>query len=192
MKISVILSGLLCSAAVAAADIELPKPETSGGMPLMEALQNRRTERKFSEKPLPLPTLSNLLWAANGISREDGRRTAPTAMNRQEITLYVMIPEGTFRYDAAANRLVQLSEKRAGDAPLMVLFVADTAKQQLRFAQVDSGFIGQNIYLFCASEKLATVFRASFREADYNALLKLPKGQQMLYVQAVGYPAANE
>ena len=189
MKITAMLPFLLLSATVSAADIELPKPETTGGMPLMEALQNRRTDRKFSSKPLPRQILSNLLWAANGINRPDGRRTAPTALNRQELSLYVMIPEGTFRYESAENKLVQISTERTGDAPLMVVFVADTSKQQLRFAQVDCGFIGQNIYLYCASEKLATVFRASFREADYAPLLKLPEAQKMLYVQAVGYPA---
>ena len=189
MKLTAMLPLLLLSATVSAADIELPKPETTGGMPLMEALQNRRTDRKFSSKPLPRQILSNLLWAANGINRPDGRRTAPSALNRQELSLYVMIPEGTFRYESAENKLVQISTERTGDAPLMVVFVADTSKQQLRFAQVDSGFIGQNIYLYCASEKLATVFRASFREADYAPLLKLPEMQKMLYVQAVGYPA---
>lgn len=135
----------------------------AGRLPLQEALQSRRTGRSFSDRALPREVLSNLLWSAIGVNRDDGRRTAPTALNRQEITLYVCIPEGTFRYDAAANKLVQTSEKRAGDAPLMVIFTADTARQPERFCHVDCGFVGQNIYLFCASQKLATVFRASFQ-----------------------------
>ena len=188
-KITAMLPFLLLSATVSAADIELPKPETSGGMPLMEALQNRRTDRKFSSKPLPRQILSNLLWAANGINRPDGRRTAPTALNRQELSLYVMIPEGTFRYESAENKLVQISTERTGDAPLMVVFVADTSKQQLRFAQVDSGFIGQNVYLFAASNGLATVFRGSFDKESLTRVLKLDQKHDVLFVQVVGRPA---
>ena len=115
------LAALAVAGGISAADIELPKPETTGGMPLQEALANRRTDRKFSSKPLSREMLSNLLWSALGVNRADGKRTAPTARNQQEITLYVCIPEGTFRYDATANKLVQTSEKRAGDAPLMLV-----------------------------------------------------------------------
>ena len=128
MKKMSFLAAIVAAGGLSAADIELPKPETQGGMPLQEALQSRRTGRSFSDRALPREVLSNLLWSAIGVNRYDGRRTAPTALNRQEITLYVCIPEGTFRYDAAANKLVQTSEKRAGDAPLMVIFTADTAR----------------------------------------------------------------
>ena len=182
------LAAIVAAGGISAADIELPKPDTEGGMPLQEALQNRRTDRAFSDRPLSRELLSNLLWSATGVSRADGKRTAPTARNRQEITLYVCIPEGTFRYDAAANKLVQTSEKRAGDAPLMLIYVADLAKQPERFCHVDCGFVGQNVYLFCASSKLATVFRGSFREDDYKPLLDLKGKEKILYVQAVGYP----
>lgn len=186
--------GLFCVMAtwLGAADIELPAPKTTGGMPLMEALKNRQTQRQFSKRELSLETLSNLLWAANGVNRADGRRTAPTAMNRQELTLYVCIPQGTFRYDAAANKLVQLSSERTGDAPVMVAIVADLNKQKLEYAEVDAGFVGQNLYLFCASEKLATVFRGRFDPAAYAPLLNLPENHRMLYVQAVGYPDEAE
>ena len=188
MKKMSFLAAIVAAGGLSAADIELPKPETQGGMPLQEAVQSRRTGRSFSDRALSREVLSNLLWSAIGVNRDDGRRTAPTALNRQEITLYVCIPEGTFRYDAAANKLVQTSEKRAGDAPLMVIFTADTARQPERFCHVDCGFVGQNIYLFCASQKLATVFRASFKAEDYRPLLNLGENEQILYVQAVGYP----
>lgn len=183
-----LFAAFVAAGGVFAADIELPKPETKGGMPLQEALQARRTERSFRDKPLSRELLSNLLWSAIGVNRADGRRTAPTARNRQEITLYVCIPEGTFRYDAMAGKLVQTSEKRAGDAPLMVIFTADMAKQSESCCHVDCGFIGQNIYLFCASQKLATVFRGAFHTEDYKPLLPLGENEQILYVQAVGYP----
>ena len=182
------LAALVAAGGISAADIDLPKPETTGGMPLQEALANRRTDRKFSSKPLSRELLSNLLWSAIGVNRADGKRTAPTALNRQELTLYVCIPEGTFRYDAAANKLVQTSEERAGDAPLMLVYVSDLGKLPEQLCHVDCGFVGQNVYLFCASEKLATVFRGSFREGDYLPLLDLKEKEKILYVQAVGYP----
>ena len=192
MKITAMLPFLLLSATVSAADIELPKPETSGGMPLMEALQNRRTDRKFSSKPLPRQILSNLLWAANGINRPDGRRTAPTALNRQELSLYVVMPNGAYFYDAKKNVLKEVYAGRcevANNAPLMVVIVADLGRQKREFAAVDSGFIGQNIYLYCAANNLATVFKASFNVSVLRSLLKLDKNQLPMYVQPVGRPA---
>jgi len=188
MKWMMLVAALSACAGLRAADIELPKPETSGGMPLQEALSLRRTDRDFSEKPLPLRTVSTLLWSAVGINRPDGKRTAPTARNKQEITLYVCIPEGTFRYDPAANKLIQTSKGRTGDAPLMVIFVADRAKQLETLCHVDCGYVSQNIYLYCASRKLATVVRGRFKEDEYKPLLGLKGKEEILYVQAVGYP----
>ncbi|MDR0932273.1 MAG: SagB/ThcOx family dehydrogenase [Victivallales bacterium] len=188
LKLRLSLLAMIISSGIVAADIDLPKPSTNGGMPLLEALQNRHTDREFSDKPLSQQQLSDLLWAAIGVNRADGRRTAPTARNRQEITLYVCIPEGTFRYDAVGNRLVQTSLKRTGDAPLMLIYVADLAKLPERLCHVDCGFVGQNVYLFCASAKLATVFRGAFRENDYKPLLDLKGKETILYVQAVGFP----
>lgn len=188
MRTLSLFAALFVAVGVSAADIELPKPETTGGMPLQEALSLRRTDRSFSEKPLPMQTVSTLLWSAFGINRPDGKRTAPTARNKQEITLYVCIPEGTFRYDPAANKLVQTSKERAGDAPLMVLLVADRAKQLENLCHVDCGYVSQNIYLYCASQKLATVVRGYFKESEYKPLLDLKEKEQILYVQAVGYP----
>ncbi len=181
--------GLMFS--LAAADIQLPEPQISGGMPLADALAQRKTTRKWSNEPLPDKTLSNLLWAAWGISRPDGRRTAPTALNRQEITLYAALPSGIYRYEAKENKLVQVSTEKFGDAPLTVIFTADLNKQPEKFALVDCGFIGQNIYLFCAANRLATVFRASFDAKKINSLLKLEDGSKVLFVQAVGCQTAE-
>lgn len=163
MKFSWIPVALLAAASVAAADIALPAPTTSGGMPLMEALAKRRSERAISSAPLKTAEISNLLWAANGINRQDGRRTAPTAMNRQELSLYVVMPNGAYFYDAKKNVLKEVYAGRcevANNAALMVVIVADLGRQKREFAAVDSGFIGQNIYLYCAANNLATVFRA--------------------------------
>lgn len=188
MKFLPFLAALVAAVGLSAADIELPKPITSGGMPLQTALRLRRTDRSFKNRPLRLQTISSLLWSAFGINRTDGKRTAPTARNKQEITLYVCIPEGTFRYDPAANKLIQTSKQRTGDAPLMVIYVVNTAIQPLPLCHVDCGFVGQNVYLFCASNKLGTVFRGRFKEKDYKPLLGLKEKEEILYVQAVGFP----
>ena len=192
MKFSWIPVALLTAAAVTAADIALPEPVTTGGMPLMEALAKRRSERAISNTPLSPAELSNLLWAANGITRQDGRRTAPTAMNRQELSLYVVMPKGAYLYDAKKNKLDEIYSGRcevANNAALMIVIVADLNRQKREFAAVDSGFIGQNIYLFCAANNLATVFKASFNASDLKSLLKLGKTQVPMYVQPVGRPA---
>ena len=188
-RIALLMTGCALCAALAAEEIALPKPQTSGGMPLADALAQRKTTRKWSDRPLPMETVSSLLWAAWGVTRPDGKRTAPTAMNRQEYTLYAAIPSGIYRYDAAENKLVQVSPERYGDAPLTVILVADLEKQREKFAWVDGGFIGQNIYLFCAANHLATVFRARFDNEAVTKLLKLGKGSEALFVQAVGFPA---
>ena len=92
--------------AVELKSIQLPKPQTDGGKPLMQALKDRKTSREFSSEKLPMQILSNMLWAACGVNREDGKRTAPTAMNKQEIDVYVAMAEGLYLYDAKANILV--------------------------------------------------------------------------------------
>ena len=129
---------------LAGEDIALPEPVKTGGMPLMEALAKRKTERSFDlSAKLPLQTVSDLLWAANGISRPDGRRTAPTARNFQELELGILLPEGAFLYDAKENKLIQRSAG-ANPAPAIVAIIWDTQKQpQKTFAAVDAGFIGQ-------------------------------------------------
>ncbi len=175
------------------ADVKLPVPDKKGGMPLMQALNQRKTIRAYSDKELSMQTVSDLLWAASGVNRADGRMTAPTARNLQEISLYVLIPTGIYRYDGAKNSLVQVSnenitKKVTGKAPLTVVFVADTLKQpQIKYQAVDCGYISQNIYLYCASAGLGTVVRGMYSK-DFIAKLKLPKGAEVLFIQSVGYP----
>jgi nitroreductase len=196
------LAALLWAAPAAFAQdlkpIELPKPQVAGGMPLMQALSQRQTTRAFLDKPLPLQTLSNLLWAAFGVNRPREikaglGRTAPSAMNKQEVEIYVALADGVFVYDAEANRLrpVVAGDVRgkigggaAAHAAVSLVFVADA---KLDFAQVDTGFIGQNVYLFAASEGLNAWFYA-FHGQDTAAILKLPEGKKALYGQSVGYP----
>ncbi len=185
--------------------IALPLPQKEGGMPLMEAISKRRSEREFAPTELPLPMLSNLLWAAYGVNRPDGGRTAPSALNAQEVDVYVALPSGAYIYDAAANvlQLVASSDLRrvtgyqdfVDDAPLDLVFVADYRRLKLvphgqreSYASAAAGAISQNVYLFAASNGLSTVIRAWIdREAIANAL-GLSHDQQVLLSQTVGYP----
>ena len=184
----------------------LPAPQTDGGKPLMQALKDRHSTREFSSEKLPPQVLSNLLWAAFGINRPDtGKRTAPSAMNWQEIDVYVATAEGLYVYDAKGNKLDPiLAEDVRGaagvqpfvkDAPLNLVYVADLAKTGKGSAEdrnfytgADVGFIAQNVYLFCASEGLAVVVRGSVDRPALAKLMKLRPDQKILLAQTVGYP----
>lgn len=178
--------------------IELPAPQTSGGMPLMEALAARRTTRAFLDQPLPPQVLSNLLWAAFGVNRPRSLkpglgRTAPSAMNSQDIELEVVLAQGTYTYNAEQNALQPLRQgdlradigsAAAAPAAVTIVFVAPARDD---YAQVDTGFIGQNIYLFAASEGLNAWFY-TIHARDVAARLGLASGREPLYAESVGYP----
>ena len=180
--------------------ISLPAPQTDGGMPLMQALKQRHSTRAFSAQPLSPQTLSNLLWAGFGINRADGHRTAPSAMNWQETDLYVATADGVYLYDAKANALqsVAAGDLRAiagtqpfvKDAAVNLVYVADTtrSKGNTEFLAADSGFIAENVYLFCASEGLVTVVRASVDHAAVAKAFKLRPEQRVTLAQSIGYP----
>jgi nitroreductase len=185
--------------------IALPKPVTEGGKPLMQVLKERRTTREFSAEKIPLQVLANLLWAANGINRDDGHRTAPSAMNNQEMDIYVVRDDGIFLYDAKANMLepVIAGDHRAiagkqdfvATAPLNLIYVADyarmgkTAEEDKRFySAADVGFIAENVYLYCASDGLDCVVRGYVDRDEIAKLLKLRADQHVLLGQTVGYP----
>jgi len=181
-----------------AQDIQLSAPDKKGGKPLMQALSERKSAREFQEKELPDEVLSNLLWAANGFNRED-KRTAPTANNKQELELYLVMKSGIYFYNAREHRLALVKKgdyrKSAGtqtyvaNAPVNILFVSDSGKASGKnYAYTDCGFVSQNIYLFCASEGLATVVRGSYDKKVLEELLQLPANQEVLLTQTVGYP----
>ena len=195
-------AALLCSLPALSAQelkpVQLPKPVITGGMPLMQALAQRQTTRAFQDKPLPLQTLSNLLWAAFGVNRprevKPGLgRTAPSASNRQEVELYVLLADGVYVYEAEANRLrpveagdmrAKINPPAAAHAAVTIAYVADV---KLDSAQIDTGFIGQNVYLFAASEGLNAWIYA-FHGQDVAAILKLPEGRKGICAQSVGFP----
>ena len=130
-------------------DIILPEPVKTGGMPLMDALSARKTDRTFSKEELPLEVVSNLLWAANGINRPNGNRTAPSARNLKEIKIFVVLPSGLYAYLPEENALKAISKEDyrpiVGKYPLTLLYVADLGMQSKHFASVDCGFIGQSV-----------------------------------------------
>ena len=183
-----------CVFSVSAQDIELPTPQKTGGMPLMEALNLRQTTREFSSEELDLQTLSDLLWAAYGFNRPD-KRVVPSANNKQEIDLYVCLKSGIYFYDANANRLIQKVEgdhrKSMGkqdfvwNAPLNVFLVGNSDISGSY--QIDSGFIVQNIYLFCASMDLATVVRGYFDAKEIHDLMNFTDQQVVVITQTVGH-----
>lgn len=199
------LTGLILIAVSVSAQTEkpivLPRPQTDGGKPLMQVLKERQSGREFSSEKLPPQLLSNLLWAAWGVNRPDGRRTAPSASNRQEIDIYVATPEGLYLYNATDHQLQPLVKEdlRAatgrqpyvGQAALNLIYVADQTRMGRpddSTAFADTGFISQNVYLFCASEGLATVVRGSVDRESLSKLMKLRPDQKITLAQTVGYP----
>jgi SagB-type dehydrogenase family enzyme len=197
---------LIVSWALAAQEdkvVMLPKPRTSAGKPLMQVLKQRITSREFSTRELDLQTLSDLLWAGFGISRPDGKRTAPSARNMQEIDIYLAKADGLFRYNAIQNSLELILARdireAAGkqdfvkSAPVNLIYVADLSKmkdmkdQKDFYAAIDTGFIAENVYLFCASADLATVVRGWFDQETLSRAMKLKDDQKIIITQTVGY-----
>jgi nitroreductase len=197
---------LSCSALAQAQEvIKLPEPKTSGGMLLMQALKERRSGREFSSEKLPPTTLSSLLWTAWGINRPDGHRTAPSAENKQEMDVYVAMSDGLYLYEAAQNQLRKIlsDDIRAAtgmqdyvkDAAVDLIYVADVAKAGWKdpesiefYSGADTSFLAQNVYLFCASEKLSAVVRGSIRRPELAKLMKLRPDQKITLAQSVGFP----
>lgn len=197
MKNKILAIGLFCiTLGVQAQDIKLPSPEKTGGKPIMEALNERRSERSYVKKEISEQMLSNLLWAANGFNRDE-RRTAPTAMNKQEMELYVMFDSGIYFYDAKANILKIIAKgdfkdalgqpQISDNAALSIIMVADTDKSSAEWARVSTGYISQNIYLFAASEDLGTVARGSFKKEELAKALQLKQNQEIILVQPIGF-----
>jgi len=213
LAVILLLVGLMPSAFAAEQEhkaIELPAPNMKGGMPLMEALRARATSREYDSRDLPLQVLSDLLWAAFGVNRpEAGKRTAPSAMNWQETDIYVAMKSGLYLYNAVENILEPVlgedlreatgMQPFVKDAPVNLVYVADLTKMgkaddegKKTYAAADVGFISQNVYLFCASEGLATVVRGYFDREKLSAAMKLGPDQHIVLTQTVGYPKQEE
>lgn len=185
--------------------IELPAPRKSGGMPLFTALAQRYSVRAFGPQSIPQKLLSDLLWAAFGVNRPaTGDRTAPYWRHVMVIDLYLAMENGVWIYEPKTHALLPCIKddirKETGtqdfvaSAPLELLYVAHgermdvPAEERRLYASVDAAFIGQNVYLFCASEGLGSVFRGSFDQPKLAHLMRLADQQFVAFVQTVGYP----
>ncbi len=199
-----LLAAVMCSCVSAQTSIKLPAPAKDADMTLFKALQQRASVREFKTDEVPMQALSDLLWAAVGINREDGRLTAPTAMNTQEIRLFVCLGNGTYEYVAKDNVLNLASSKdlrqdvaagqgNIGDAPVFLLIVADLDRYQRKgprtatFGAIDCGYVSQNICLACEALGLSTVPRAMMDQETLKKELSLGEGQELLINHPVGY-----
>jgi SagB-type dehydrogenase family enzyme len=202
----IIVSFITSSWAAELLPVKLPPPNLNSGKSLMQSLQARKSSRDFSAKKLPIQVLSNLLWAANGINRPDsGKRTAPSAVNWQEIDIYVATADGLYLYNANEHTLKpvikqdirELTGKQSfvKEAPVNLIYVADysrmgkaSAEERSSYAAADTGFISQNVYLYCASEGLATVVRGMIDRDVLATAMQLRDNQKIVLSQTVGYP----
>ena len=180
--------GNACLAKEAGKIMTLSKPAMSGGMPLMEAFAKRKSTREVSVKPISEQDLSNLLWAAWGINRPDGRRTVPTARNKQEAQLFAVLESGVWRYDAAANTLEQIAaldaRARFGGAPLTLVYAAKAGDDA---GGMHVGSMYQNVALYCASVGLGDVVKVSGR-SELDSVIPRPQDVKVYIVHSIGWP----
>ena len=171
----------------------------------MDALNNRNSQREFSDKELSMQEISNILWAAWGINRENGKHTAPSSRNKQEMDVYISIEKGVFLYIPEKNALKTILTKDirketggqdfVGKAPLNLIFVANYKKAESNSEKysctsgTNAGFMSQNVYLYCASKKLASVVSGWFNAKKMHKIMELEDYQEVILCHTVGYPA---
>ncbi len=187
--------------------ISLPSPVMEGGVPLYNALKDRATNRRFDkDRPLTHQQISQILWAAAGCNRSNSRkRTAPSAWGNNEIELYVFLADGTYKYEPVEHELLLISpednREHSGEqrlveaAPLTIVMIADLSQitqiddeaAKLNTANVDAGYISQNIYLAAGSEGLITGARAWIDFEQLSSVLRLNENQRIIVANSVGY-----
>lgn len=187
----------------------LPAPQIGAGLPLMEALARRKSTRDYSRDEIPVQVLSDLLWAGFGVNRPgSGQRTAPSAHNVQDITIYVATAGGLFRYDAKAHSLIPVlpddlrpattvqGQANVAEAPVQLIYVSDylrmssSEEEKRQWSWAHTGLIAQNVYLYCASAGMASVVRSSFDRRGLEERMGLESTEHVTLIQAVGYPKA--
>lgn len=211
-ELLIISSIVLSLAIVGAAEqkiepISLPTPQMDKEKSLMQSLKSRQSLRNISPDKLPLQELGNILWSARGINRpESGKLTAPTACNWQEIDVYVAQAEGLYLYNAKKHILAPVldedirpfagKQKFIQTAPVVLIYTADFEKMtgasdenKIFYSATDTGFISQNVYLYCAAEGLATVVIGMVDKLQLQGKMKLRPSQHVILTQPVGYPA---
>ena len=189
-----------------AGELKLNRPDLNRGVNVMKAFSDRHSDREFSTRELSLQDLSDLLWAANGVNRPgDGKRTAPSALNKQDVDIYVFLAKGVYLYDASKHvlKLVAEGDHRAvvagrqdfvKQAPVSLVYVSDLSRfgmgqdEQVKLmGAMDAGIVSQNVNLFCAGVGLSTVPRASMDQEALRKLLKLSDTQVPMMNNPVGY-----
>ena len=204
-----LLAAFTCPAQDAAAKIDpkaetvaLPAPAKTGGMPLMQALAERKTIRDYKPAELDAATISEILYAANGVNRPDGKRTIPTAMNKQDLEVYVALPGAVYHYDAKANKLVRIEagdfradlitrKDLAANSACILVYAADTTKNrspETKYSAIHVGEASQDVYLYAASKGLGTVSLGMYDEAAVRKVFKLDAKMNVILAQAVGFP----
>jgi SagB-type dehydrogenase family enzyme len=205
LAMMMLITGSLCAQALQ--DIKLNAPDMERGLTIMKAFENRASATSFSSRELSLQDLSDLLWASLGVNRpESGKRTAPTAVNAQDIDIYVLLKSGTYFYDAKTHtlkgisagdnrKLVSERQTNFANAPVMLVLVSEISRfrgddntRKLSWASMDAGIVSQNISIFCAGAGLVTRPRASMDVEGLRKLLSLSATQQPLLNNPVGYP----
>ena len=204
-KIALSILSMICVLTLSAQDIQLPEPVKTGGKPLMDCLSERKTTRQFdAEREFDHQTLANLLWAAWGFNRDD-KRTAPSSRNKQEVDIYVAMKSGLYLWDAKNNTLqlkapadlrsATATQQGVADCSAVFIYVSNTDKiegknreELIAATYANTGFIAQNVYLFCASEGLGAVIRAMIDKPVLWASMGLTGDQIILLAQSVGYP----
>jgi len=179
--------------------IQLSTPDTLAGKPLMQVISRRKTDRKFDARNLSLKHLSEILWVANGINRANGKRVVPSAMAQYPLQTYAVLANGIYFYNPQKHQLEPIVKgdfrSLAGKqtfvetAPLNLLFIAKARNvtDDFRMAMMDSGYCGQNVYLYCASEGLKCVVRAGAKEIELLKAMNLETGYKFILAQTVGY-----
>ncbi|MBR2963664.1 MAG: SagB/ThcOx family dehydrogenase [Lentisphaeria bacterium] len=202
-----LLAAFTCPAQDAAAKIDpkaetvaLPAPAKTGGMPLMQALAERKTVRDYKPGELDAATLSEILYAANGVNRPDGKRTIPTAMNKQDLEVYVALPGAAYHYDAKENKLVRIdagdfradlitNKNMAKNAACILVYASDSTKfpNDIKYPAIHVGEASQDVYLYCASKGLGTVALGMYDEKGVRKVFKLDGKMTVILAQAVGF-----
>ena len=184
-----------------AAEVALPAPAKTGGMPLMQALAERKTVRDYKPAELDAATISEILYAANGVNRPDGKRTIPTAMNKQDLEVYIALPGAAYHYDAKANKLVKIADgdlrtelimnkSMAQNAACILVYASDSSKfpNDIKYPAIHVGEASQDVYLYAASKGLGTVSLGMYDEKGVRKVFKLEDKMTVILAQAVGVP----
>ena len=181
------------STAVLAEDIHLPEPNKTGKTTLMQALEDRHSDREFVNKDVDDATLATILWSAYGVNREDGKRTIPTAKDTKDLNVYVFDKRGIWLYDADHNLLKQISDKDErklfqlqdymASVPVVLVYTGGTSD----YAAMHAGSAYQNVELFTAANGMASIVRGFFEQKQVAKVLKLKKKQRVIISQAIGW-----